>query len=99
MLRTYRQEMMPLFPFVWISLDETPEKLFQERPMLYMAIMVVTCQENIEVQQKLAQKYREEIGRRIWTLTEKNLDLLQGILVFLAWYVFGLKQTIARADI
>ncbi|KAK2484678.1 hypothetical protein H9L39_02658 [Fusarium oxysporum f. sp. albedinis] len=86
MLETYRQEMMPLFPFVWIGLDESPEKLFQERPMLYMAIMVVTCQENIEVQQELAQKYREEIGRRIWTLTEKNLQLLQGILVFLAWY-------------
>ncbi|KAF5538172.1 cercosporin resistance [Fusarium phyllophilum] len=48
--------------------------------------MVVTCQENIEIQQELAQKYREEIGRRIWTLTEKNLQLLQGILVFLAWY-------------
>ncbi|KAK7587685.1 hypothetical protein V3481_010382 [Fusarium oxysporum f. sp. vasinfectum] len=86
MLETYRQEMMPLFPFVWIGLDESPEKLFQERPMLYMAIMVVTCQENIEVQQELAQNYREEIGRRIWTLTEKNLQLLQGILVFLAWY-------------
>ncbi|EWG41655.1 hypothetical protein FVEG_03728 [Fusarium verticillioides 7600] len=86
MLETYRQEMMPLFPFVWLGLDETPETLFQERPMLYMAFMVVTCQENIEVQQELAQKYREEIGRRIWTLTEKNLQLLQGILVFLAWY-------------
>ncbi|KAF5975030.1 phosphatidylcholine-sterol acyltransferase [Fusarium bulbicola] len=95
MLETYRQEMMPLFPFVWIGLDEAPEKLFQERPMLYMAIMVVTCQENIEIQQELAQKYREEIGRRIWTLTEKNLQLLQGILVFLAWYqthwVLGLQ--------
>ncbi|KLP01118.1 related to cercosporin resistance protein [Fusarium fujikuroi] len=86
MLETYRQEMMPLFPFVWIGLDEIPEKLFRERPMLYMAIMVVTCQENIEIQQELAQKYREEIGRRIWTLAEKNLQLLQGILVFLAWY-------------
>ncbi|KAI1062296.1 hypothetical protein LB506_006265 [Fusarium annulatum] len=86
MLETYRQEMMPLFPFVWIGLDEIPEKLFQDRPMLYMAIMVVTCQENIEIQQELAQKYREEIGRRIWTLAEKNLQLLQGIMVFLAWY-------------
>lgn len=99
MLETYRQEMMPLFPFVWLGLDETPETLFRERPMLYMAFMVVTCQENIEVQQELAQKYREEIGRRIWTLTEKNLQLLQGILVFLAWYVFGLKQALSHIDI
>lgn len=99
MLETYRQEMMPLFPFVWISLDESPEKLFQEQPMLYMAIMVVTCQENIEVQQELAQKYREEIGRRIWTLTEKNLQLLQGILVFLAWYVFRSRRALAHTDV
>lgn len=99
MLETYRQEMMPLFPFVWIGLDEIPEKLFQDRPMLYMAIMVVTCQKNIEIQQELAQKYREEIGRRIWTLAEKNLQLLQGIMVFLAWYVFRPKHVLAYTNI
>jgi hypothetical protein len=87
-LKTYRQEMMPLFPFLWISQDESPDSLFRERPMLYMAIMVVTCQENIEMQQELAQQYREELGRRIWTRTEKSVQLLQGIMVYLAWYVF-----------
>jgi hypothetical protein len=84
--------MMPLFPFVWISQDESPERLFRERPMLYMAIMVVTCQKNIEMQQELAQQYREELGRRIWTCTEKNIQLLQGIMVYLAWYAFCLSS-------
>jgi hypothetical protein len=84
--------MMPLFPFVWISQDESPEKLFRERPMLYMAVMVVTCQENIEMQQELAQQYREELGRRIWTCTEKNIQLLQGIMIYLAWYTFCLSS-------
>jgi ethanolamine utilization protein EutP (predicted NTPase) len=85
MLEIYRQEMMPLFPFVWIAPDETPGKLFQERPMLYMAIMVVACQEDIEIQLELAQRWREELGRRLWMHGEKNLQILQGVLVYLAW--------------
>lgn len=88
MLQLYRDEMMPLFPFVWIDSNETPEKLFLERPMLYMAMMVVTCQEDLEIQQELAQRWRDELGRRLWTHGEKNLQLLQGVMVYLAWYIF-----------
>ncbi|EEU34191.1 uncharacterized protein NECHADRAFT_101769 [Fusarium vanettenii 77-13-4] len=79
MFELYHRQMMPLFPFVWISLDESPEKLFRERPMLYMAIMVVACQQNVDAQQELAQRWREELGRRIWAQGEKNLHLLQGL--------------------
>lgn len=86
MFELYHRQMMPLFPFVWISLDESPEKLFRERPMLYMAIMVVACQQNVDAQQELAQRWREELGRRIWAQGEKNLHLLQGVLVYLAWH-------------
>lgn len=86
MFELYYRQMMPLFPFVWISLDESPEKLFRERPMLYMAVMVVACQQDVNAQQQLAQSWREELGRRIWAQGEKNLHLLQGVLVYLAWY-------------
>ncbi|UPL02172.1 hypothetical protein LCI18_013106 [Fusarium solani-melongenae] len=86
MFELYHRQMMPLFPFVWISLDESPEKLFRERPMLYMAIMVVACQQNVDAQQELAQRWREELGRRIWAQGEKDLHLLQGVLVYLAWH-------------
>ncbi|KAF5005057.1 hypothetical protein FDECE_8473 [Fusarium decemcellulare] len=86
MFELYHREMMPLFPFVWISLEESPEKLLRERPVLYMAIMVVACQRDIDVQQELAQRWREEVGRRIWVQGEKSLGLLQGVLVYLAWH-------------
>ncbi|KAF4974577.1 hypothetical protein FZEAL_8549 [Fusarium zealandicum] len=84
MLELYRQEMMSLFPFVFISLDESPEKLFRERPVLYMAIMVVACQQDVQVQQDLAQRWREEFSRRLWVRGETSLQLLQGLLVYLA---------------
>ncbi|RSL51521.1 hypothetical protein CEP54_011392 [Fusarium duplospermum] len=91
MFELYHRQMMPLFPFVWISLDESPEKLFRERPMLYMAIMVVACQQNVDAQLELAQRWREELGRRIWAQGEKNLHLLQGVLVYLAWHHIHLQ--------
>ncbi|RSM18493.1 hypothetical protein CDV31_002629 [Fusarium ambrosium] len=91
MFELYHRQMMPLFPFVWISLDESPEKLFRERPMLYMAIMVVACQQNADAQLELAQRWREELGRRIWAQGEKNIHLLQGVLVYLAWHHIHLQ--------
>ncbi|KAH7244948.1 hypothetical protein B0J15DRAFT_500967 [Fusarium solani] len=91
MFELYHRQMMPLFPFVWISLDESPEKLFRERPMLYMAIMVVACQQSVDAQQELAQRWREELGRRVWAHGEKNLHLLQGVLVYLAWHHIHLQ--------
>ncbi|KAH6867731.1 hypothetical protein B0T10DRAFT_569285 [Thelonectria olida] len=86
LLELYTRQMMPLFPFVWIHSEETPEHLFQERPVLYMAIMVVACQSNLDAQLELAQRWRQEIGRRIWVEGEKSLQLLQGMLVYLAWH-------------
>lgn len=59
--------------------------LLQEKPMLYMAIMVVACQSDTEEQVNLAKNFRDEISSRMLVRIEHKLGLLEGLLVFLAW--------------
>lgn len=79
--------MMPSCPFVVIPEDVSAESLAMEKPMLLMAIETVTQPFDEETRLKLSQTFREDASRRVFTDGEKTLDLLQGILVYLAWYV------------
>ncbi|CAG9981800.1 unnamed protein product [Clonostachys byssicola] len=76
---------MPLFPFVILSPHTTPAELFREKPVLFRIIIAVTCQHDVELQSRLCSLCRTEIAHRIWDQNEVSLDLLQGILVFIAW--------------
>lgn len=85
MLNLYRSDMMPLFPFVIIPPHMAPAELFREKPVLFMIIIAVTCQHDVELQSRLCSLCRTEFAHRIWDQSEVSLDLLQGILVFIAW--------------
>ncbi|CAG9952679.1 unnamed protein product [Clonostachys rosea f. rosea IK726] len=60
-------------------------EFFREKPVLFMIIIAVTCQHDVELQSRLCSLCRTEIGHRIWDQSEVSLDLLQGVLVFIAW--------------
>ncbi|PGH18691.1 hypothetical protein AJ80_04344 [Polytolypa hystricis UAMH7299] len=85
LLGIFCRDMAPLFPFVVAPSNVTPGQLAQEKPVLYMAIMVVTCQSDTQRQLSLAKAFREEASRMILVSGEKNLGILQGLLVYLAW--------------
>ncbi|VUC26572.1 unnamed protein product [Clonostachys rosea] len=85
MLNLYRDDMMPLFPFIILSPHTTPTELFHKKPVLFMTIIAVTCQHDVELQSRLCSLCRKEIAHRIWDQSEVSLDLLQAILVFIAW--------------
>ncbi|KEF53249.1 uncharacterized protein A1O9_10697 [Exophiala aquamarina CBS 119918] len=76
---------MPLFPFVHILPSATPSSLLQERPILYLAILVVASQNNVERQLKLVKVIREEVSRRFMISSQQDLGVLEGLLVYLAW--------------
>lgn len=94
LFEVFCQELAPLFPFVMLPPTTTERQLFQERPMLHMAIMAVACQSDLELQVTLARTFREEISRAIFVSGEKNLVMLQAILVFLAWSVAPRETTV-----
>ncbi|PMD37794.1 hypothetical protein L207DRAFT_532050 [Hyaloscypha variabilis F] len=87
----FRRYMAPQFPFVVIPFDMTAVALRQKKPFLHLVIMMVSFQGEASRQLALGIKVKEYISNAIIMRSEKSLDLLQGLLVAVAWYHFQIK--------
>jgi hypothetical protein len=85
LLLEFRTQMAPQFPFVVVPPDATSESLRRERPMLWRSIVVAASYHNPRRQIALGWKLMEEFSTRILLKAEKSLDLLQALLVHVAW--------------
>ncbi|ESZ95284.1 hypothetical protein SBOR_4338 [Sclerotinia borealis F-4128] len=74
------------FPFVLLPPHTSLESLRHERPALLLAILASTCQNNIPIQNILENELLETLSSRIIMQGEKSIDLLQSLLLYLAWY-------------
>lgn len=81
---TYRV-MADYFPFVVLPKDSFCKDLIQHRPMLMFAILTVASYDSVLLQLKLSCEFRKVIMVKVIN-GEKSLDLLQGLLVFIAWH-------------
>lgn len=85
-LEIFRTRMVPMFPFIVIPAHVTPEQLRQEKPFLYLNISMVACQ-NAPRQRQIAGIAKEYVAEHIVLGGEHSLDLLEGLLVHLAWFI------------
>jgi hypothetical protein len=84
LLDTYRH-MVDYFPFVTLPKDYSSQELVQHRPILMFAVLTVASYDSVLLQQTLSREFRKVAMVRILS-GEKSLDLLQGLLVFIAWH-------------
>ena len=80
--RTYK---LKYFPFIYIPSTTRAQQLRQERPFLCLCIMAV-CSKSTSQQQLLGSKIRQKIAHELVVQSERNIDLLLGILAFIGWY-------------
>lgn len=85
-MEVFRTRMVPLFPFIVIPDDMTSEQLRQEKPFLYLNISMVACQESVR-QREISGIVKEYVAEHIVLRGEHSVDLLQGLLVHLAWFI------------
>ncbi|KAF1998812.1 hypothetical protein P154DRAFT_244687 [Amniculicola lignicola CBS 123094] len=84
LLDTYRA-MADFFPFVALPNDAFCRDLMQQRPMLMFAVLTVASYDSALLQLTLSRELRKVVMVKIMN-GEKSLDLLQGLLVFIAWH-------------
>lgn len=77
--------MMAYFPFVVLPPTIDARTLSRERPFLYRAIMAAAEQDPIH-QRDQAKDVVQYLALHMLQLGEKNLDMLLGVLVHLAWF-------------
>ena len=85
LLLEFKTNMTEQFPFVVIDSDSTSQSLHNERPLLWKAIMGAASHGNSDRQMALGANLLEDLTTRLLLKAEKSLDLLQALLVFIAW--------------
>lgn len=81
---TYRT-MADYFPFVTLPKDCSCRDLLQQRPMLMFAVLTVASYDSVLLQLTLSREFRKVVTVKVMN-GEKSLDLLQGLLIFIAWH-------------
>ncbi|KAI0548849.1 hypothetical protein F4679DRAFT_548830 [Xylaria curta] len=80
----FRDNHLKMFPFTYINSDTTAAQLQRERPYLWLNIRSL-CTKSPSQQSALFGQCRELLVKKTFIDAERNLDLLQGLLVLLAW--------------
>ena len=73
------------FPFVQLSKTWTAASMAEDRPFLLLAAVAAASSKCCYLQDALIRQFKECLGKRAVIAGEKDLDLLQGLLVNLAW--------------
>ncbi|KAK1752245.1 hypothetical protein QBC47DRAFT_68766 [Echria macrotheca] len=84
-LDLYRSEYSPHFPFVPVPAGLTAGELHERQPFLLQIIIQIITPQSASVQRAVAYWVRQYIAQHVIVEQEKRLELLQGLLLFLAW--------------
>lgn len=84
LLDSYRT-MVDFFPFVTLPKECFCRDLLQQRPMLMFSVLTAASYDSALLQLTLSREFRKVVMVKIMN-GEKSLDLLQGLLVFIAWH-------------
>ncbi|OGM51076.1 hypothetical protein ABOM_000196, partial [Aspergillus bombycis] len=86
-LASFREEKLPVFPVVHIPDTLSAKDVKEQSPFLWRCIAAVQCKHPSR-QSELCASIREVAGKRLLVDCTKSLDLLQGVLVYLAWVTY-----------
>ena len=86
-LSLFRSQMAHNFPFVIILPDISARILRSQKPFLFGTMMLAVTRGKISDQKPMRETLMEYLSIHILVNSEKSIDLLQGILVYIAWFV------------
>lgn len=84
-LNLYRSLYAPCFPFVAVPVMVTAYELFEKSPFLFRTIVSVTTPQGPAIQSDFKVWFRRYIAEHVVINNERRLDILQALLVHIAW--------------
>lgn len=81
----FRVKFTPFFPFVVLDPDVSAREILLKKPLLFRAIMLAAAQLTLAKQREIKRSMLAYIGQHLLVMEERDLGLLQGLLVFIAW--------------
>lgn len=83
-LKEYTEDFVPRFPFVPIPFGRAYD-MYKQQPLLLKAILLTCRHQSFRSRTTGDRWFRETISHHVVVLGEKRLELLQAILIFIAW--------------
>ncbi|KAK0289346.1 hypothetical protein LTR35_002543 [Friedmanniomyces endolithicus] len=74
------------FPLYCLRPDASVVDMATDRPLTTVAICTVTSSAHPDTQARLAQAFRHALSATVIIRGERSMDLLQGLMIFLAWH-------------
>lgn len=87
LLARCKTAMMPHFPFVVLSEGVNIQQLSDHKPALLLAILAAAAYDDLKLQRRLGEAFRQAITYRLFCVEARSLEVLQALLVHSAWYV------------
>ncbi|VUC25248.1 unnamed protein product [Clonostachys rosea] len=91
LLQTFRNKAIHHFPFVVLPHHANLHSVRKDTPFLFLCIMATMMVKDCSLQRQLGEEIRTQAYQRIMMGREKSMDLLQGLLVHVAWYQYQLQ--------
>lgn len=88
LLKTYREVHSKIFPFVPIAPEIDAATLRKDSPFLFLVIVMTGLESDHMLQKRLGVESQKVFCERVLIGNERNIDLLQGLLVRLNWNHF-----------
>lgn len=83
-IRSFRTRYLDTFPCVYLPRTMTAEGLREEKPLLWFAITMVTCQSSSR-QLAMGDTMQRIVAQKLVVEHEKSMDILLALLVFVGW--------------
>ncbi|KAI0108235.1 hypothetical protein F4814DRAFT_427279 [Daldinia grandis] len=81
----FKVKFTPFFPFVVLDPDVTAQEILVKKPLLFRAIMLVASHLTLAKQSEIRKSILAYVGQHVLVMEERDLGILQGLLVFIAW--------------
>lgn len=85
LIQEFRATLMPYCPFVVISPQATAEALRRDKPFLFLTILTAALHDNMPLQRTLEKQVKKAISDCMIFDGPVSFEILQGLLVHLAW--------------
>jgi hypothetical protein len=92
LVMTYQRDFVPRFPFVLLVHYETAARLRNREPFLFLTVVAAAMNSAHPLRKIVGEEIMKHVTLRVVARSERNLELLRGLLVHSAWYSYPAEK-------
>ncbi|RAH44065.1 uncharacterized protein BO95DRAFT_417510, partial [Aspergillus brunneoviolaceus CBS 621.78] len=96
LVTTFQRDFVLTFPFVVLAPGETAACLRAREPFLFLCVVAATIGSAHPLRKTVAAEIMKHVTCRVVENSERNLELLRGLLVHCAWYSYPAEKNHPR---